>query len=83
MDIKSFEVNGRQFGATPTAQNSRILRTLDKRKAEHAALLEAADSMEEAVRCALDYMPVGSAVPEWLVRLDHAAKQARAALNNS
>lgn len=79
---KIFEANGQSFRTTgePTVANSAILRSQERNKQRKVALIEACDAMEDAVREALNYIPLGSAVPEWLVRLDHAAKHSRSVL---
>jgi len=46
---------------------------------EHAALIESASAIEDAYESIYAALP-GGPIPEWFVRLEAAAKQARAAI---
>jgi len=49
---------------------------------QHAALIEAASAIEDAYEDVYQSLPDGP-VPDWFVRLEAAAKQARATINKA
>jgi hypothetical protein len=62
-----------------TAEDARLLAAAPD---QHAALIESADAIESAYESIYEALPDGP-VPDWFVRLEAAAKQARAAINKA